>query len=178
LGETARRLILERHFLQGKEKVFPGPIVILNRSDQLIELLDGQQRLATATILFSVLRDVATGLKFRDAENFAAYVQRDFIIGEDDVRCLEMGETDDPYFRQTIQSQSQEPKSKPKLRSHRHIKEAHQFLTQAVKAKIDGLNEPHALAALKDLKNTLRSDIVMACITVDSDDDAFQISRH
>lgn len=39
-------------------KYFLGPIVVLDR-DGAIEVLDGQQRLATATILFSVIRDAA-----------------------------------------------------------------------------------------------------------------------
>jgi uncharacterized protein with ParB-like and HNH nuclease domain len=158
-----------------RKTYFLGPIVILNRSDVVVELLDGQQRLATATILFSVLRDVARSLATKQASDFAAYVQRDFIIGEDEKRCLEMGEPDDPYFRDIIQSDSQGEKPKPKLRSHRFIHEARAYLMQSVTAKIGTQNEVQALVTLKDLKNTLRSDIVMACITVDSDDDAFQI---
>src|SRR3972149_2663793 len=43
------------------EKYFLGPIVILPQNDRII-LLDGQQRLATATILFSVFRDIARGI--------------------------------------------------------------------------------------------------------------------
>src|SRR5579872_6855080 len=39
-------------------KYFLGPIVALPQADKIV-LLDGQQRLATGTILFSVLRDVA-----------------------------------------------------------------------------------------------------------------------
>jgi uncharacterized protein with ParB-like and HNH nuclease domain len=39
----------------GPEKYFLGPIVIQSRSKEIIDLLDGQQRLATATIIFSVL---------------------------------------------------------------------------------------------------------------------------
>lgn len=40
----------------GPDKYFLGPIVILPESKETIRLLDGQQRLATATILFSVSR--------------------------------------------------------------------------------------------------------------------------
>jgi hypothetical protein len=158
------------------KKYFLGPIVILSQSETITELLDGQQRLATATILFSVLRDVARELGFVDANNFAAYVQRDFIIGEEGQRCLEMGEMDDSYFKECIQDDNAANSArKPALRSQRHISEARQLLLQSVKTAIATLDKFASLQYLKELKNTLRSDLVMACITVDSDGDAFQI---
>ncbi|MBZ5564634.1 MAG: DUF262 domain-containing HNH endonuclease family protein [Acidobacteriia bacterium] len=157
-------------------KYFLGPIVILNKSDTVTELLDGQQRLATATILFSVLRDVGRELGFVDANNFAAYVQRDFIIGEEGQRCLQMGELDDSYFSECVQADNA-PTSKrsPKLRSQRHISQARQFLLQSVRTAISTKDKFESLKYLKTLKNFLRSDLVLACITVDSDGDAFQI---
>jgi hypothetical protein len=158
------------------KKYFLGPIVILNQSETITELLDGQQRLATATILFSVLRDVARELGFVDANNFAAYVQRDFIIGEEGQRCLEMGEMDDAYFKECIQDDNGVNSTrKPALRSQRHVSEARQLLLQSVKTAIATKDKFESLHYLKELKNTLRSDLVMACITVDSDGDAFQI---
>src|SRR5579871_1081400 len=71
---------------------FFGPIVIMKQDGNIIELLDGQQRLATATILFSVLRDSARSLNFQGAGDFAAYLQRDFIIGDEGIRRIQMGE--------------------------------------------------------------------------------------
>ena len=158
------------------KKYFLGPIVVLNQSDTIIELLDGQQRLATATILFSVLRDVGRELGFVEANNFSAYVQRDFIIGEDGQRCLEMGEMDDSYFRECVQDDSAvKSNRKPALRSQRYIKEARQLLLQSVKTAISTKDKFESLKYLKELRNTLRSDLVLACINVESDGDAFQI---
>jgi hypothetical protein len=161
------------------KKYFLGPIVILNRDNDVIELLDGQQRLATATILFSVLRDVARGMAFKDpdlqdASDVAAYIQRDFIVGEDGARCLEMGETDDAFFRETIQD-GKPSNRKPTIKSQRHIAEARKYLFNAVQTAIAPKTQPQQLEYIKNLKNTLRSDLVLACITVDSDGDAFQI---
>jgi hypothetical protein len=155
---------------------FLGPIVILNQSDKVIELLDGQQRLATATILFSVLRDVGRTLGFVEANNFSAYVQRDFIIGEDGQRCLQMGELDDSYFRECVQEDNASTsKKKPALRSQRYIKESRELLWQFVTTAISTKSKVDALGYLKNLKNIVRSDLVLACITVESDGDAFQI---
>ena len=157
-----------------KKKYFLGPIVILDKEDGTIELLDGQQRLATATILFSVLRDIARELKFQDASDFAAYIQRDFIIGDEGLRCLELGQTDDSYFRETIQ-EGKPTARKPTIRSQRYISEARRYLSQAIATVLSSQDQFQALQYLRELRNTLRNDLVMACIDVGSDEDAFQI---
>jgi hypothetical protein len=101
-------------------------------------------------------------------------IQRDFIVSEEGVRCLELGEIDDSYFSETIQNNKPSPR-KPKTRSQRYIREAREFLWQAVTTATATKNEFEKLEYLRVLRNALRSDLVMACINVDSDEDAFQI---
>lgn len=152
---------------------FFGPIVIMRQPNNIIELLDGQQRLATATILFSVVRDVARDLKIQAANDFAALLQRDFIIGDEGVRRIEMGETDDAYFFETVQ-QDPSVKRKASLKSQRHISEAREYFLKELTQKLP--TDPlEALQQLKAIRNSVRSDLVMACIAVDSDVNAFQI---
>src|SRR5271166_3140205 len=58
----------------GPEKYFLGPIVIMPDKDKqkgIIYVLDGQQRLATATILLSVIRDTAKEIPIAAATSFA-----------------------------------------------------------------------------------------------------------
>src|SRR5689334_1944121 len=63
-----------------KGKYFLGPIVIMpSPSSKDLILLDGQQRLATATILLSVLRDLSGDLKTTDAAIFAEKIQSGLI---------------------------------------------------------------------------------------------------
>ena len=69
---------------RGADPHFFGPIVTLSKpTEGTIEILDGQQRLATATVLFSVIRDTArrifkeTGIQA--AADFAAHTQFQFI---------------------------------------------------------------------------------------------------
>jgi hypothetical protein len=53
------------------DKYFLGPIVIMpGTASQDLVLLDGQQRVATATILLSVLRDLAGGRAFIQKDAF------------------------------------------------------------------------------------------------------------
>jgi len=158
----------------GPDKYFLGPIVVRSESKQVIWLLDGQQRLGTATILFSVLRDIARGLGIQDANDFARDVQVNFVTKPDSSYALELGELDALYFKEVIQSDPPANK-KPTLRSHRNIQLARQVLHDSVKEKIASLNPTLGLAELKKLLQIIRSDLIMACIPVASERDAFRI---
>ena len=57
----------ESHVKGGPDKYFLGPIVLQQESKDAIHLLDGQQRLATATVLFTAIRDAARELKIQGA---------------------------------------------------------------------------------------------------------------
>ncbi len=157
----------------GPDKYFLGPIVILPESKEVIQLLDGQQRMATATILFSVIRDLARNLKIQAASDFARDVQRE-MIEKGDAFALQLGEMDHLYFAETIQQDPPAVKS-AKLRSHRNIKSAKTLLTDFVNKQIAGLDPAKALGWLKELFQTVRSDLVMASIPVASERDAFRI---
>lgn len=160
-------------------KYFLGPIVVLNESGDITQVLDGQQRLATATILFSVIRDVASLINTQSASRFSAFVQRDFIVGDKERRQLELGEIDDTFFRQVIQfrDSNADVVSLPKAttKSHRHIQEARDFLFSSVSALVENKSPGDQLQLLEELRDAMRSDLVVASITVTSDDNAFQI---
>jgi hypothetical protein len=168
---------------RGTDPHFFGPIVTLSRPPEgTIWLLDGQQRLATATILFSVIRDVAREVNKQTgtqaAADFAANLQSQFIRNEDGEYSLEMGETDVLYFRHTIQHDPPES-TKAKQLTHRNIKVARTTLyekvisvTGAIGPQMDSIQ---AIAVLKELKQTIVSDLIMARIPVNSQEAAFKI---
>lgn len=161
----------------GPQKYFLGPIVIMPgaSSKDPISVLDGQQRLATSTILLSVLRDLGRTLTIKGAEAFAEDIQTHFINKEDiGGTSLDLGDLDKLYFFETVQSDPPIVR-KPTIRSHRNIKVARDLLYEEVKKQIAPLNPTEALTELKKLKRTLRSDLVMACIPVKSERDAFLI---
>ena len=159
----------------GPDKYFLGPIVLLQESKDVIHLLDGQQRLATATVLFSAIRDMARELKIQAAADFARDVQREMIEkSASTAYSLQMGEMDNLYFSETIQTDPPTAK-KPALRSHRNIQKAKLFLTDVIRKQLAGLDPTKALTLLKELYQTVRSDLVMACIPVASERDAFRI---
>jgi uncharacterized protein with ParB-like and HNH nuclease domain len=78
---------------------FLGSIVVL-KSDSQIILLDGQQRLATATIALSAIRDVARGLDPQGSHkggDFARDVQRELLEKDTNpiTYSLTLGELDE-----------------------------------------------------------------------------------
>ena len=172
-----------RSKVKGVDPHFFGPIVTLSKPvEDAIWLLDGQQRLATATILLSVLRDIArdvakqTGLQ--TGTDFAAKLQLQFIYDEDGGYSLEMGETDLLYFRNTIQS---DPPLNTKATNltHRNIKTARATLLDKV-LSVTGPIQPQmagiqVLETLKEVKKTIVTDFVMARIPVTSQEAAFKI---
>jgi hypothetical protein len=159
----------------GPDKYFLGPIVLQQESKDAIHLLDGQQRLATATILFTAIRDAARELKIQASTDFARDVQREMIEkSAASGYSLVMGEMDQLYFAETIQTDPPANK-KAALRSHRNIQKAKAFLGEAVRKSISGLDPATALTSLKELYQAVRSDLVMACIPVSSERDAFRI---
>lgn len=156
------------------DKYFLGPIVLMRESREVISVLDGQQRLATSTILFSVLRDIARSTGIKAGTELAQAIQSQLITKGDAGYSLEMGETDNLYFQETIQLY--EPtKRKAQLRTHRNIASARKVLFEKVTSLTAALDPPGTLAILRGLLQTLRSDLVMASIPVDTERDAFQI---
>jgi hypothetical protein len=169
-----RQFERERNLAGGPEKYFLGPIVVLRKSKDISELLDGQQRLATATILLSVLRDIAKDIGIPDGVEFARDTQTQLIRKENGDYALQLGETDGAYFRDAIQSDNS-PNPKPKIRTHRNIKKARDLLMEKVKNLVSETNPNATLTVLRSLRQILRSDLVMSSIPVESERDAFRI---
>lgn len=164
----------ERASQTARKRHFFGPIVVLQKTDGEWELLDGQQRLATATILFSVLRDAAQSIPSQAANYFALDTQQNFILKTDGQTTLQLGETDKTYFKETIQTFPPSP-LRSKIRTQRNIASARQLLSAKLDATI-GQSAPQAkLSVLRELRQTLISDLTVACIPVESERDAFMI---
>jgi uncharacterized protein with ParB-like and HNH nuclease domain len=159
----------------GRDAHFFGPIVIMqDENDSLVTyILDGQQRLATATILFSVLRDLAYDLQTSEGKSFGDDIQNHLISKEDYGLSLQMGVLDRDYFRDTIQTHPPTSK-KPKIKSHRNISKAREILYAATKSTLPS-DPVAALKLLSSLRIIVRRDFVMASIPVRSQRDAFKI---
>jgi hypothetical protein len=162
------------------DKYFLGPIVTLERGGRL-EVLDGQQRIATATILFAALRDAATSIiGTSEAEKFSHAIQTTFIAKDDAGDhvgfCLELGEADKEFFREHIQRFPGPDASPPvKLKSHKNIAVAKKLLQTAVNGMLVGLAPHDQMKRLRSLRDVIRTELVMTSIPVDDEREAFRI---
>lgn len=94
--------ITENNISNVDEPYFLGSIVLVKRESPKSEILDGQQRLTTLTILFSVLRDTLSDDYAKDIEQMV--VQRgNKILGTQDTYRLHLRKRDDEFLKKYIQ---------------------------------------------------------------------------
>lgn len=149
-----------------------GAIVVINNEEELI-LLDGQQRLATATILLSVIRDTARSLDQKGSDQ-ARDIQRELIEKSEDAFSLTLGELDEEHFKRTIKSDPPSPHA-AKIRSHLIIDNARTELAQKLHNSLHGLSAESKLKKLKLLVDALTKGMTVIEIQVPSEEDAVQI---
>ncbi len=158
---------------------FLGPIVT-QESDTEIVLLDGQQRLATATIFLAVLRNIARTLDQpgeHSGGDFARDIQAELIEKEGKIAsyALRLGELDEEFFQKNIQEDSSKPKTKPTLRSHKNILSSYTYLHDAVLPLLTSKSPSEAVELLKSFKNCLVTGLTMVAIKVQAEEDAYRI---
>jgi hypothetical protein len=163
---------------------FLGPIVVIESKTEIV-VLDGQQRLATATILLAALRDTARQLyaalppekKVQDLDYFARDTQRELVEKKDGrpgTYSLTLGELDEPFFLQNFKSDPPAV-SKPMLRSHQLMKGAYEFFSEQVNRSIGGKQPDAQVETLKWLKEALTKGMSLVAIAVEDESDAYDI---
>jgi hypothetical protein len=117
--------------INGKEYFLGAAVLVNNETYHLI--LDGQQRLATATILLAALRDKMREYK----EDAAKQIQGSFISFEDHLAGgtfpkLQLNEFDRVFFRDAIQGFPRMA-AVPTKKSHKLILKAHEYFAERVR---------------------------------------------
>lgn len=118
--------------LTGKE-YFLGAAVLVNNGTYHL-LLDGQQRLATSTILLAALRDK---MKAEFKEDAAKQIEDQYIVFEDHlsgerVSKIELNIFDRAFFRDYIQAFPRVADVNPSKKSHRLISQAYDYFRQRI----------------------------------------------
>src|SRR5699024_3591346 len=85
-----------------EEPYFLGSIVLVKKKDNHYEVLDGQQRLTTLTILLAVIRDYLGGNYAESIKKMIA-MEGDFLRNTEDRNRLELRRIDQDFFNEYIQ---------------------------------------------------------------------------
>ncbi len=157
------------------QEYFLGSIVLVEDGHHY-ELLDGQQRLATATILLSVIRDYELRYKGDAATRTEQKYIKDFDDATGDVQPrLTLNVYDRDYFRREIQERL-DPNgdaAEPTMTSHRLIKSAKDFFQkqfdQAYQARGGG---QEAFRWAVDLQHVLTDHVSVVAVTSKDEDNA------
>jgi len=139
------------------ESYFFGSMVLIEKSETETEVVDGQQRLATLTLLMSVIRDAYKQLG--NSDNKSAVEER-FLCSRDlksktPRPILSLNEVDDPLFRRFINGSSLDDiradvtRSTP-VESHKLLLKAYTQLLHEVREHTNGFKDEDALADIAD----------------------------
>jgi hypothetical protein len=129
---------------------FLGTIVGIPRSSDTLQIVDGQQRLATTIILLSTIRDY---LKTLPTEKVRVdFIEREFLTSIDPeqqqhVPRLRLNTADADYFDRRVLGNDE--KTDVKLPSHRRIDAA----ARLAKSHVAALVEPHAVSRHGEVLN-------------------------
>lgn len=121
------------------EPYFLGSIVLIKQeANPAAEVIDGQQRLTTLTILLSALRQVLKELGMKDAENLNQYIfQKGSVFANTPDRPrLSIRERDNGFFREYIQDANKDIsllEKTPLTDPQKNLKSNYQFFVKELK---------------------------------------------
>jgi len=167
--------------LKDEETSFLGSFVFnyeFAEKDNFIEVIDGQQRLITLTILSAVLRDLYRELKDEgkaDLTQTKIIEFRDDITGKPTYR-LKCGDTLKKFFEENIQSsKSRTLSSAPYRKEEKRVKENYEYLREQISGELEQITERSKKIDYLDLLKKKLADLRIIWIRIDNDDDAYSI---
>jgi hypothetical protein len=153
---------------------FMGTIVLSTEEAPRLTVIDGQQRLVTASLLLAAIRDAL--LEANDSQR-AAVLERDYLISSD-LRSgnrnprLILTDQDAPFFEGIVSRSGQGSPNGTK--SNERLADAYNLLTNELKNEIYQAG-PHWADRLFDWVDFLDQRVQVITIRVANDVDAFQI---
>ncbi|HZO97029.1 MAG TPA: DUF262 domain-containing HNH endonuclease family protein [Gaiellaceae bacterium] len=154
---------------------FIGSLVLTRNGERLV-VIDGQQRLATTTLLFAALRTAA--LK-RGKQEVADNLRSSFLTSfdystEENVPRLTLNSDDDPFFRKLILDDTPPELAEKPPESHQRLAAAHKELEERLEADL-AHHGNQADQRLTKWLTFLRNGLLAIRLIVPSESDAFLI---
>lgn len=168
---------------RASEHHYMGAMVIENETDRKFHIIDGQQRLATLSILalaiIKQLRDLVAHDVDKAANEERAKRLRNRFIGEKDPASLQessklfLNETDDPFYQDYLVQlrEPHNPRGLPK--SNKLLWRCFEYFNSKLKALPDLAKNGEALAVL--LNETVARQLLFILISVDDEVSAYTV---
>jgi hypothetical protein len=162
---------------QNKSSYFLGTIV-LTTGDEVPEVADGQQRLATATILLAAIRDY---LYERGEEVLVNSIEQEFLFRivrrtKERMPRLSLNVQDNQFFQNIVLSRPDDSirqQTVPTRRSHERIKRAAEMAREHIESVLSQFSESHKVAHLNAWIEFIENTAQIIMLSVPDELDAF-----
>lgn len=154
------------------------------------EIIDGQQRISTFTLLMSCLIQIYKDLlkqadHVKDTGNSSILERRIKDLSErfiefdqevqrqvDSIEVMRLSRVDHPFYRELIRGMNPSPDSRD---SHKKINYAYQTILKAVQNIISPLNIEEKMDDIEIIQNIIDNDFTILYMVTESKDDAFRL---
>lgn len=166
---------------KNEKSYFLGTVVLTKPTQNVLEVVDGQQRLATTTIIFSVIRDIFYG---KEESTMVRYVEDGFLFRIDPntegvVPKLTLNLKDREFFEACILKNPKDKKENGARRATIQSNERLVAVTKAIRAKFESLLEATPKAthkdALKEWLEFLKHNALLIVLTIPSERNAYKM---
>lgn len=152
-----------------EEEYFLGTLV-LTGNDSQNEIVDGQQRITTVSLIYACIRDFFTNEKDSD-DIQTKYLSTYDIRTKEYMPKLELSQQDNDFFRNLIINKVVE--TKIQRASNQKIKSAYDLIKESIQKLLDNNNNDENI--LIDWKEFIDEKLKIVAITVPNDTNAFTI---
>ncbi|HYH16374.1 MAG TPA: DUF262 domain-containing HNH endonuclease family protein [Flavisolibacter sp.] len=161
-------------FRERENEYFLGSIVTVKRENRKLEIVDGQQRLITASLLLAAIKDYLLLNKDNDrAEDIEkSYLSSKDLVTREQTYHMTANTLDNPYFEDLINKTSTKvaPHS---ASSNRKMRVAVDVINAHIGAYVKHSKTPNE--DLAKLAQYLESNVITVCVTVVDEANAFTI---
>lgn len=163
--------------IRDRADYFLGTIVTIVRSHHRLEVVDGQQRLATTAMLLAAIREYLQDI---DEKKMGQVIQGEFLSGTDHTRRgeiprLTLSSADHDHFRAIISSDSEAEVPAQSLASHRRLLEAYELAREYVKQLARPYDVLSQANHLNSWVNYLEYRALVVLLQVQNDADAYRM---
>lgn len=159
--------ITER-ILESDESHFFGPLILSSQANGGYEIVDGQQRITTFTILIRAMYDLCS-----DSNGIRNQMYKKIISSNGKDYKLTLGNVDEDFFEEYIKRKEPIRNRKGKITSHKKIRKAYEFFRSQLTSYAD--NYPSLDDLINDIYDRLETKAVFLLLSVETDVDAYII---